>query len=197
MKQIICTLLLLGSLKSMAQELFTVPADAEVFYNKAMPVIHVKYRKLVERTSARVKDTDITADSITKILNRSGIGVNLGIADIDALVMFVMIEVSKDAREDIKELIMEIKKNNAAKQTLRQPEIKQRPMVTDSLANDQHKLKDKRAGQSNNDASVDTGQQLEIRMKNIIARRTKINDMISVLMKKISDTQSQIIQNLK
>jgi hypothetical protein len=195
MKLILYTLLLLGPLQSRAQELFSVPADAEAFYKKAMPAINVKYRQLVQQIATQLKGKDIIADSIATTLRNSGNIIKLGNADIDALVVLVMMEASKDSQEELKSVMMEMKRKNAEKKNVSQPVItKQRQTTPDSLVNDKTRLRNKPAA---NDITMDSGQQLQSRMDKMVDRRARTNDMISTIMKKISDTQNQIIQNLK
>jgi hypothetical protein len=195
MKLILYTLLLLGPLQSRAQELFSVPADAEAFYKKAMPAINVKYRQLVQQIATQLKGKDIIADSIATTLRNSGNIIKLGNADIDALVVLVMMEASKDSQEELKSVMMEMKRKNAEKKNVSQPVItKQRQPTPDSLVNDKTRLRNKPAA---NDITMDSGQQLQSRMDKMVDRRARTNDMISTIMKKISDTQNQIIQNLK
>jgi uncharacterized protein (DUF3084 family) len=177
------------SIQGSAQELFSVPADAEAFYTRAMPVINLKYKNLVKQTAIQVKGMDISADSIASILRGSGNTLNLGNADIDALVILVMMEANKSAQEDLKSVMMEMKRKNAEKKSIRQPEVnKQRQTVTD-----QNIVKNRNPSQ----ITVDSNQLLQTRMDKIVNQRSKTNDVISSMMKKISDTQNQIIQNLK
>jgi hypothetical protein len=187
MKRIILSLLILLSIHASAQDLFSLPADAEAFYNKAMPVIQPKYRGLVTQTAASIRGREISTDSVRTLVKNSGLAIDLQATDTDALVMLIMMQASKSAQEDLKAIMMEMKKNAAEKKTYRKD--KQQSATEDSIK--------VRKSNTSNGVLPDISQQLQVRMTTIADRRTKLNEAISALMAKIKDAESQIIKNLK
>jgi len=107
-------------------------------------------------------------------------GVNFSDSDISALIVFVMWEATKDADNDLKNLMDELKKINDKKAALRSATVAQSDVAKKKL-------------DSLNEMSEMTGLRLQMMMD----KRSKFISTLSNIMKKISSTQNTVVQNLK
>jgi hypothetical protein len=97
-------------------------------------------------------------------------------ADIDALVLLVLQSAQKDAAADLHRLMAEMQANAEKKKALRDA---------------QQKMKEKK------DAISEMNEQDQLALQMAMDRKSKLEQAISNLMKKSSDTSQTIIQNLK
>ncbi len=97
-------------------------------------------------------------------------------ADIDALVLLVLQSAQKDAAADLHRLMAEMQANAEKKKALRDA---------------QQKIKEKK------DAISEMNEQDQLALQMAMDRKSKLEQAISNLMKKSSDTSQTIIQNLK
>jgi RNAse (barnase) inhibitor barstar len=168
------------------------------FYNKAMPSIKPVYKNLVLQTATQMKGRRMNQDSLTRAFTSNKTLKGLNGMDIDALVTLVMQEVSNDTQSDLRNMMANMKSNTQQKQA-------QRSMLTsmhiqqskkdslDKAANNNKQGKSK--DQKDNLGDMSQEQQLQLQM--MMDKKNKLEEMISNMMKKISDTQNQIISNLK
>jgi predicted nucleotidyltransferase len=114
---------------------------------------------------------------------------NMNDGDIAALAFLVIMQASKDAENDMKQIMDNVKQTNNAK-------AQQRVFIEKNK-----KLKDSLHGNSeiknNSDNLNDMTEMQQLRLQMYMDRRQKAMETISNLMKKIADTESSIIQNLK
>jgi hypothetical protein len=172
--------------------------DATAFYNKAMATIKPTYKNLVSQAATQMKGRRINQDSLTRAFasNKSLKGLNE--MDIEALVELVMMQMSHDAQSDLNNMVAEMRANNQQKQAQRSmlSSMKVQPVKKDSFSktaikNKQGQLSDKK------DSMADMNQMDQLRMQQIMEKKSKLEEIISNIQKKISDTSDQIISNLK
>ena len=107
----------------------------------------------------------------------------MGDADIEALAFLVMMEAAKSSQDDLKSIMAEVKAVNTAKS-------KQRQALADAAAT-KSRLRDRL------DSQGELSQSDSMQLQMATDRRAKAIEMLSNLMKKMSDTQSTIVGNLK
>lgn len=134
--------------------------------------------------------------------NDLGLG-ELPNVDVAALVFIVLMEATKDAQDDLKSIMDGVKAINAAKACVRQTQsraaalrcIKGLKASADlplaALDNMREALKDKL------DSLNEMGETESLRLQMAMDRLSKFHATLSNLMKKIADTDSAIVSNLK
>lgn len=98
---------------------FCLPEKAVAFQSRAMKEINAKYIRWVLNTAADVKSGKLSTDDVTVQSKTYGQLANLADADIIALVFLVMMETTKNADEDLKTIMDQMKAANKEKQALR------------------------------------------------------------------------------
>jgi len=112
----ICGLLLSGS--AVAQ--LCIPPEAESFYTKAMKEIKPSHSAWIRSTNSDIRLGKSNSDNLPRIAAGYGQPLNLANMDIEALMMFVMMQVQKDAEDDIRNIMEEIKRSNEQKKKIRE-----------------------------------------------------------------------------
>lgn len=133
------------------------------------------------------------------------VGVELRETDIEAMAFVVLIEASKSAREDLKAIMESVKLINAEKEAFRDRAKKVKAESVDFESSFQllavlcGKAIDQEIDQMQDklDSLSEMGEMESLRLQMAMDRLSKLMSTLSNLLKKISDTQSQIVQNLK
>lgn len=160
-------------------------------------------QRVLERAAVKPKPKEAPIDLVVDA--RSAVTASFGArpeADIEALVMLVLMEASKSAREDLKEIMAKVKAVNAAKQALRCQSEKDRTACLERVRSTSGVAKEKidemlDAAQGKADALAGLGEEHQLRMQLAMDRLAKANSAASSLMRKYSETTSAIIQNIK
>jgi len=123
--------------------------------------------------------------------------------DIDSLVQFIMFQAAKDSNADLKDIMNEMQNNQKKKRETRKllNSLDQRISLCarggcgrTALS----QLKVERENLKNNlDSLSEMGEQESLRLQMAMDRMSKMMSTLSNILKKISDTSSSIIQNLK
>jgi hypothetical protein len=127
---------------------------------------------------------------------------SLGSADIEALAFLVMMEAAKSADEDLKTIMAQVKAINAAKSCMRSfvDRAKARPCI-DAIAPPppmtQAELDALLATMRDQDSLDSMGEMTSLRLQMAMDRKSKFMSTLSNILKKISDTASSIISNMK
>ena len=183
------------SLGILAQNQPSVTAQEQAFYNKAMPVIKKEYKDLVLHTAGQLKGRNINADSLASAMKGNNALHNLSGNDIEALTFLVLMEASKSSQEDMKSIMAETKQINNQKESYRKVNQNTASLRKDSshptINSKIYTLKTKK------DSLNDMDQMTQLRLQMTMDRRNKIKTLLSNIMKKISNTEDQIISNLK
>jgi hypothetical protein len=187
MKYLLSLLLVIAGLQAFSQDPFLVPQNADAFYNRAYPSVNKKYRSLTEQTVKAFKGKEVIADSsIRQNLHGRASLDKLTALDIDALVVFVLVQTSKDEIAEMKGLMAEIKKNNMAKKEQRTKPS--RPATSEAQKE-----------QAVRDAAKDGGfaNSPQKQLEKLMEHRNQVNQLISSLMEKVGAAQDDIIKKLK
>ena len=218
MKKLSFLIILFNTLAAFSQNSTIANQQAEDFYNKAMPAIRPALKNIIQTNASQLKGRTVNADSLGRALKNNKQLSQLQSVDIDALVMLIMMQMSKDANQDMKNMLIEMKRVNDEKKQMREATQlmkQQQARMKDSL----RKNYDARTGiqpakskdsltkinlnmanatlQNRKDSLSDLSEEQQLRMQTYMDRKSKMETAISNIMKKIADTQNQIIQNLK
>jgi hypothetical protein len=189
-----------------------ISPKADSLYHKIMAAARPAVKNWVTSTVTKYKGKDLTQDQALAEANQSyAVLGNMNGADIEALAFLVLMQASKSAQEDLKSIINEVKSINNAKAAQRQQlnTLKNSSATMKTTARADYKkpdslnpsktaialkaadLKDKKDNMS------DMSSEQQLKMQMVMDRRSKMNEAISNLLKKVSETEQQIIQNLK
>lgn len=219
-----------------------LPAGAEALHAKLAAGLPPSVRSWVE-AEGRKAGRSVRAGTFDAVAVRAAArsrfaGQTFADMDIEALVMLVMMQAARDAEEDLKAIMAEMKAANAAKQKLRDligkvnkdvaqnagkrdgdpcrppqcgvgraaladlaPSLARARARADLSTRDIATLADLRAVQGELKGKLDSLNEMSevtsLRLQMMMDRRSKFISTLSNVMKKISDTQSSIVQNLK
>jgi hypothetical protein len=126
--------------------------------------------------SARVRQLPPTADFHTLAVAEvrggfQGLG-NLSNQDVEALAFLVMMQATKDAQSDLKNIMDGVKKANQQKQS-------------------------QRSARNQKDAVGEMGEEESLRLQMAMDRQSKLMETLSNVEKKMAQTRDSIVQNLK
>jgi hypothetical protein len=126
--------------------------------------------------------------------------------DIEALAFIVLMQASKSAQEDLKAIMAQVKAINSAKAELREqvkPSRSQTALDFEAtfqlMATLYQKQLDAELEQTQQDldSMSEMGEMESLRLQMMMDRLSKMMSTLSNILKKIADTNSQIVQNLK
>ena len=230
-----------------AQSQEPIPADADGFYNKAMTSINAKHTSWIKRTAIAANAQKMDEARIRNLASGYGAQNNFNEMDIEALVMLVMMQVSKDNTQDMKDMMEEMKRTNEQKQKMREAQeemkkqrysmsramldsfraltkpqvtvstpqklrVQTKPTINTKLINPSITKVNPSVNRTVTVAEVDEvidslqskmdilgemSENTSLRLQLYQDRYSKFMSALSNIMKKISETQDQIIQNMK
>lgn len=242
-KIISCFFGLLIFLPAMAQE--KTSPEARAFFNKAISQINPRHVGWIKTTATTIQEKNLGEVDAKKMASQYAASGNMSNADIETLILLVMIQVSNDEDEDLKSLMAGIKANMERKKELnelhrqlqkdkqdlsrsemdsikfkllKRPVIqvadktkfiapvkmnpviparnKQVTTVSAKVTKDEiEKTADEIKLKTDEASDLSETQSLQLQMH--MDRKSKMMNTISNLFKKMSDTQDQIIGNLK
>lgn len=111
MKNLLPFVFCLFSICSIAQINTVMPTEANTFYSKAMANIKPQIKNIVEKNADVLKGKTINTDSLSKALIKNQFLKNATIQDIEAIGVLIMVQASKNADADLKELVINRRKN--------------------------------------------------------------------------------------
>lgn len=209
-----------------------LPANAEVFYQKAMRSINQKHINWIKSTAQNVNkqkmDESAIQSSATTYANEN----HLANTDIIGLVCLIMVEAAKQANQDLRNLAQETDKLNKEKQKLRDAEKKMEQMKQDQSMSKQRldsfrliarpvsnlpqtkpvkrtnvfittkpSVSEIKQVQDDLKSKLDSMNEIsmmsQVRLQMMMTAYDQTFNTLSNIMKKISQTQDGIIQNLK
>jgi|SRR6185312_2816343 len=115
MKNLLPFLFCLFSFCSIAQVNTVMPPEANTFYSKAMANIKPQIKNIVEKNAGVLKGRTINADSLSKALIKNQLLKNATPQDIEAIGVLIMVQASKNADADLKDLVINMNKNEREK----------------------------------------------------------------------------------
>lgn len=134
--------------------------------------------------------------------------------DIDAAVLLVMLEASKSAQEDLKAIMAGVKSANADRARTPAPRSSAAPCSGKTTADwracmrqietkvaklpaDPERAALIRSINAGIDSMSEMGEMNQLKLQQMMDRRTKLMEMLSNLMKRVSDTNDSLIANVK
>lgn len=145
-----------------AQVANAMPPDADEFYNKTMPLLKPQLKKIILQTADEIKRRKVNSDSLCNSLYKNPQLKGMSKNDIEGITVLVMVQASKDADDELKNMVMEISRSS---------------------------------NQNNNLAKENDPQNLKLQI--IMSRKSDMAEEIGYVMKKISGSKQNIIDNLK
>ncbi len=177
---LLIVLYLLFSQNIKAQVAIVMPSDANDFYINAMPVIRQQARDIILQTATTIKYRKANADSLSQQLLRNKALKGMTNNDIAGLTVLIMVQASKDADTDLKQMVLGMSRRN---------EQKQQQSTVQTVSENSVENKNK---------SIEEIHDLQnAKLQIIMERKRVMAEEISIVMKKISGTQQSIINNLK
>jgi len=186
------------------------PPEAELFFARAMKEINPNHAGWVKNTASDIGSGKTSADNLSQATAGYGRQFNLGNMDIEALMMFVMMQVSKEAENEFREQLEQMKKANEQKKKLREAITKlkqQRKEQREMLRAEYDSLK--RLGgpmtvRANNNMVVAnpkkvTQQEIDDLKESLMDRLDSMNEvseMTSLRLQMIMDRRSKMISTL-
>lgn len=199
--------------------------EAEAFYKKAMAEINPKHVRWIKTTAAEVNEKKLSEEDVMTRSRAYGVLGSMNGQDIEAIAFLVLMQASKSAQEDLKAIMAQVKATNEKKEKIRaaeavlndrnrtttraqfdsfklllkpQPGVQRvkttpsnQPVSAIEIDDMKKQLKDQR------DSLAELGEEQQLRLQMTMDRMSKMMSTLSNLLKKISDTQNQIVQNLK
>lgn len=173
--------------------------------SRASPAVSVWVREEAHREARREPSVSVAAEAA-----RARFGNELASGDIDALVELVMMEISREAGQELRDELAQMQEINQEKKTQREAAQKMRDsqsamhasMRADASAvqprTSRAELAAYVAAHSDGEDSLDDmSEEQQLRMQAAMDRRQKAFEALSNMMKKASETESTIIGNLK
>lgn len=93
------------SIHVFAQVNSVMPNEATVFYNNAMEVIKPGIKNCIEKNANKLKGRNVNVDSLKFMLSKQASLKNSTAVDLEALILLIMVQISKNADRDLKELV--------------------------------------------------------------------------------------------
>ncbi len=172
MKKNLLFLCIVFSFHGIAQVHTAMPPDAEAFYNKAIPLVKPRLKKLIIQTADELRNRQANADSLIKALHANPVLTGMSSEDIEGLSTLILVQASKDADDDLKKMVLGMRNDEAG-----------------SVANNASGTKSESPEQIN--------ERKQVMLQMIAYRKSKMAEEISLVMKKIGDNKENIINNLR
>ena len=196
-----------------AQNNTSIPPKADTLYNKLMAAANPLKKNWIQKTAFKYRGKEITElKAMNEVTGASPVLGKMNEGDIEALAFLVLMQASKNAEEDVRNIMTGVKNMNSAKAKQREQiqSVKKdnQPLRTVPTNNIQSLKKDtvkpmiklsplvlKETAKKDNLNEMSEEQQLKMQL--YMDRKQKASEAISNLLKKIADTEQQIIQNIK
>ena len=203
--------LLLGAmvagLWAAAQKINPVAVKSAAFYNKAIVQIKPVYKNYITQTSKALSNRRLNADSLKstmKVPNNTMFS-NLSNMDVETLTLLVMQATATDNEADIRNIMADMEKNRQQKDALRKEEDNMKAAqskLKDSLKNKMAKENARLVSRSSaikkeKDSLDDMNQQQQLKLQQMMDKKSQLEQMISNMMKAQGDTQNELSKNLK
>jgi hypothetical protein len=117
MKKILPFLFLGFSYNSMAQVNYTMPQEANTFYNNAMEKIKPSIKTIIIKNAQNLKGHHVNMDSLISQLHKESSLKNSSKENLQAIAVLIMVQISKNADADLKNLVINMPKNKIASES--------------------------------------------------------------------------------
>jgi hypothetical protein len=172
-----------AALNADSMALWPQQPDAVALNSRLSAVLNPAVRSWIQSDARSIAARNLASDAMLATA-RSDIagrfaGQKLGATDVESLVVMMFMVISMDAQADLKAMLGEIDANRAKKRQARAAPAAQKTqkLQADSLS--------------------DLTNEQQLRLQIAMERRSKTEQMLSNIMKKVSATNSSLIQNLK
>ncbi len=122
MKKFLPFLFLAFSFDGFAQVNFSMPPEANTFYNKAMLKIKPVLKNMIVKNAQNLKGRRVNTDSLFTQMEKEPVLKNSSKEILQAVTVLIMIQISKNADADLKNLVVNMGKNKVANETAENPE---------------------------------------------------------------------------
>jgi hypothetical protein len=112
------------SFSAFAQVNYTMPQEANTFYNNAMQKLKPAIKNIIEKNAQKLKGRHVNIDSLFTQLQKETALKNSSKENLQAITVLIMVQVSKNADTDLKNLVINMPKNKAGNETGENPENK-------------------------------------------------------------------------
>lgn len=185
--KVLTSLLILLTLKGIAQPAVNLPAGAELFYNKALPVMKPAYKTLVMQSAIALRNHPVNVDSLINAFRGNAMLTNLSQLDITALAQLVLTQNVKDAEVNMQTDMQSMQAINKMRQ--QQRDIPGANTAQKAKLDSIRKLQQ----ESMNTITVSEARKLKMGQD----RNAKIMNALANLVQKTGSTQDAIISHLK
>ena len=173
---------MISILKSLtAQVPIAMHPDANAFYDNSMPLLRQPMREIVFQISKVIKLHKANADSLSQSLRANTKLKGMSNNDIEGITALILIQAYIDVDADLKHLVLDICHRNERKSEY------QSTMHPFSISNIENK---KGSGD-------DINEMQNLKLQIIMECKSSIAEQANYVMKKISGTQQNIVNNLK
>ncbi len=173
MKNFLLFLCIVFTHQSIAQVPMAMPPDADAFYKNAMPIIKPQLKNVIVKSASILKNQPVNSESLIKALHSNPALKGMSDENIEAISTLIMVQASKDADEDLKEMVLSMRNNNEAEP-----------------------VSDTNCG-GKNETLQEINDKKQLMLQRIMNRKSKMAEEISLVIKKIYDNKENIINNLK
>ena len=90
----------------------SMPPEANNFYNKALPSIKPAIKTFIEKKALKLKSRSVDTDSLINKLKSDPLLNGINQYSIEAVIVLIMVQVSKNADTDLKDLVVKMRKTN-------------------------------------------------------------------------------------
>lgn len=109
MKNLLLIIFIIFSINSFGQVNSVIPPEANRLYNHAIHSINPAIKSMVEKNAINLKGRKVNMDSLSKVLHNERLFKNAGARDIDVITVLIMVQISRNADIDLKNLVVNMK----------------------------------------------------------------------------------------
>ena len=106
MKNLLLILLIVLSLTGYGQVNSVIPPEVNNFYNNAMRTVNPSIKNFIETSANNLKGRTVNIDSLSKAIQKDKLLKNANRREIDALTVLIMVQASKNADTELKNLVI-------------------------------------------------------------------------------------------
>lgn len=99
------------SITSFAQINTAMPPEANTFYSKNMVRIKPPVKSIIEKSANNLNGRNVNIDSLSKVLRKEEFLKNTNQNEIEAIIVLIMVQASRNADEDLKNLVISMHKS--------------------------------------------------------------------------------------
>ena len=158
-----------------AQVPIAMPPEANAFYNNSMLLLKPQLKEIILQTAKALKYHKANADSLSQTLHAHAELKGMSNNNIEGITVLILVQASKDADVELKQIVMEICHRN---------EQKKEGQTTVHRVNE-------------NSSAEDINEIQNLKIQRIIDRKSRIAEETNYVMKKNSGMQQIIANDLK